>query len=41
MQPDPHVTPEEYLEADRNSEAKHEYMFGEMIRVPGGSPRHP
>jgi Uma2 family endonuclease len=25
---------------DRASPAKHEYMFGEMIRVPGGSPRH-
>jgi Uma2 family endonuclease len=38
--PDPHVTPEEYLEIDRNSEAKHEYMFGEITMVPGGSPEH-
>jgi Uma2 family endonuclease len=37
---DPHVSPEEYLEIDQHSEVKHEYMFGEMVRVPGGSPRH-
>ena len=38
--PDPHVTPEEYLELERASEARHEYMFGQMVRVPGGTPRH-
>ncbi len=40
QQPDSHVTPEEYLEIDGVSESKHEYAFGEMIKVPGGSPRH-
>src|SRR5579863_7310125 len=40
VQPDSHMTREEYLEIDRNSEAKHENMFGEMMRVPGGSPQH-
>jgi Uma2 family endonuclease len=36
----PHLTPEEYFEIDRDSESKYEYMFGEMIKVQGGSPRH-
>jgi Uma2 family endonuclease len=40
MSIDPHVPPDEYLEIDRNSETRHEYMFGEMVQVPGGSPSH-
>jgi Uma2 family endonuclease len=38
--PVPHVTPEEYLEIDGASESKHEYVFGEVVKVLGGSPRH-
>src|SRR5579862_6968473 len=37
---DPLVTPEEYLEIDNASESKHEYVFGEIVKIPGGSPRH-
>ncbi len=40
QQPDPHVTPEEYFELDRASGSRHEYVFGQMVKVPGGSPRH-
>jgi len=39
-QPLPYVTPEEYLELDRNSEFKHEYFFGEIVAMPGGSFQH-
>lgn len=35
-----HPSPEEYLEIDCASEAKHEYVNGEIIKVAGGSPRH-
>ena len=38
--PDPRVTPEEYLEIDHASESKHEYVFGEIVKIPGASPRH-
>ena len=34
------MTPEEYLEIDRASESKHEYIFGEIVKVRGGSPQH-
>jgi Uma2 family endonuclease len=37
---DPRITSQEYLEIDRGSESKHEYVFGEIVKVPGGSPRH-
>ena len=36
----PYVTPEQYLEFDRNSEFKNEYIFGEVVCMAGGSPRH-
>jgi Uma2 family endonuclease len=34
------MTPEDYFEIDRHSEAKHEFMFGEISKVRGGSPQH-
>ena len=37
---DPHVTSEEYLEIDTASESKHEYVFGEIVKVRGGSLQH-
>jgi Uma2 family endonuclease len=36
----PYVTPEQYLEFDRNAEFKHEYFFGEIVCMPGGSFAH-
>jgi Uma2 family endonuclease len=36
----PYVTPEEYLEYDRNSEFKNEYLYGEIFCMAGGKPRH-
>jgi Uma2 family endonuclease len=36
----PYVTPEQYLEFDRNAEYKHEYFFGEIVAMPGGSFQH-
>ena len=36
----PCVTPEQYLEFDRNAEYKHEYFFGEIVAMPGGSFQH-
>jgi hypothetical protein len=34
---DPHVPANEYLEIERDSETRHEYMFGKMVPVPGVS----
>jgi Uma2 family endonuclease len=39
-QPLPYVTPEQYLEFDRDAEFKHEYFFGEIVAMPGGSFAH-
>jgi Uma2 family endonuclease len=39
-QPLPYVTPEQYLEYDRNSEFKNEYLYGEIFCMAGGKPRH-
>ena len=33
-------TYEEYLQLERNSEVKHEYFFGEIFAMAGGSKRH-
>ena len=34
------MPPRDYLELERRSEARHEYMLGEAMQVPGGSPNH-
>ena len=34
------VTPEEYLEFDRASALKNEYVFGEIVAMAGGRPAH-
>ncbi len=39
-QPVPFVTPEQYLEFDRNSDTRHEYVFGEIVPVMGATPWH-
>jgi Uma2 family endonuclease len=39
-QPVPHFTPEEYLEYDRNSEFKNEYIYGEIVPMVGATPWH-
>jgi Uma2 family endonuclease len=39
-QPVPYVTPEEYLKFDRGSEFRHEYVFGEIVAMAGGTYRH-
>lgn len=36
----PHLTPEEYLEIERQSEVRSEYLDGEMFAMTGGSVRH-
>ena len=36
----PYVTPEQYLELDRDAEFKSEYILGEMVSMPGGSFKH-
>jgi len=36
----PYVTPEQYLEFDRQAEYKHEYHYGEIVAMPGGSLQH-
>jgi Uma2 family endonuclease len=36
----PYVTPEQYLEFDRNSEGNNEYIHGEIRPVEGGTPAH-
>jgi Uma2 family endonuclease len=39
-QPVPCVTPEEYLKFDRSSELRHEYVFGEIVQMVGGTYEH-
>ena len=39
-QPVPHFTPEQYLEFDRNSEFKNEYIYGEIVPMVGATPWH-
>ena len=39
-QPVPCVTPEEYLKFDRSSELRHEYVFGEIVPMVGGTYKH-
>jgi Uma2 family endonuclease len=36
----PYVTPEQYLEYDRNSEFRNEYIYGEIIPMESGTPWH-
>ena len=38
--PVPRFSPEDYLEFDRRSEQKFEYLDGVIIAMAGGSPRH-
>jgi Uma2 family endonuclease len=38
--PQPHLTPEQYLEIDRASESRNEYYKGRMWAMSGGSYRH-
>jgi Uma2 family endonuclease len=39
-QPQPRLTPEQYLEIERASEFRHEFYHGEMFAMSGGSLRH-
>jgi len=39
-QAQPHLTPEQYLAAERTAEFKHEYYNGQMYARPGGSFQH-
>jgi len=39
-QPQPRLTPEQYLDAERAAEFKHEYYNGQMYARPGGSFQH-
>src|SRR5450631_1744568 len=39
-EPVPFATVEEYLEYDRKSEWKNEYVFGEIVAMAGGTPWH-
>jgi len=39
-QPVTRVTPEEYLERERAAESKSEYIFGEIVAMARGMPRH-
>jgi len=38
--PVPFLTPEEFLDAERRSDEKHEYFRGEVYAMAGGTPRH-
>lgn len=38
--PRPYLTPEEYLEYERQAEGRHEYWGGEIHAMSGGSPNH-
>jgi Uma2 family endonuclease len=38
--PKPYITPEQYLELERQAEAKSEYFAGEIFAMAGGSPEH-
>lgn len=40
LQPKTYITPDEYLELERNSEYKSEYFNGEIFAMGGASPRH-
>jgi Uma2 family endonuclease len=40
LRPKTYFTPEEYLELDRKSEYKSEYLDGEIFAMGGASPRH-
>ncbi len=39
-QPTSFVTPEQYLEFERAADTKHEYVFGEIVDMAGGSAMH-
>jgi Uma2 family endonuclease len=39
-QPKTFLTPEEYLEIERQSDVRHEYYNGEMFLMAGGSSQH-
>lgn len=39
-QPYPKMTPEEYIEFERDSDAKHEYLDGEIFMMAGATPNH-
>src|SRR5262245_27563663 len=39
-QPKALLTPEEYLEMDRAAEVRHEYYYGEIFAMAGGSFQH-
>src|ERR1039458_7715150 len=36
----PYFTPEQYLVFDRSSDTRHEYMFGDILPIEGGTPTH-
>ena len=38
--PPPRLTPEQYLELERNAQIRHEYYRGEVFAMAGGSLRH-
>ena len=38
--PKPYISPEEYLELERQAETKSEYYAGELFAMAGGSPEH-
>jgi Uma2 family endonuclease len=40
VQPAANVTEEDYLEAERRAETKHEYLAGQVHAMSGASPRH-
>ena len=40
LQPKLHPTPEEYLELERKTDYKSEYLNGEVYAMGGASPRH-
>lgn len=39
-QPQPHITPEEYLAFERGSDTRHEYYAGVIVAMAGGTARH-
>src|SRR6478672_4613835 len=38
--PKPYISPEEYLERERQAETKSEYFAGEVFAMAGGTPEH-
>lgn len=36
----PYVTPEQYLEYDRNADSRNQYIFGEIVPMEAGTPWH-